>query len=209
MLFTMKNRISVRWIIILSVLLLLVIDQVVKIIVKTNMTLGEMIPVCGDWFYINFVENDGAAFGLKFAEGPIAKMALSLIRLVLVGIVSYYIHKYIKNGAPKGVVVGLVLILVGALGNIVDSLFYGMVFTESTFTTVAVFDPSAGYSSFLHGLVVDMFYFPIIDTYYPDWFPFWGGERFIFFSPVFNVADTYISIGFLYLLIFKHKFFNF
>ena len=204
----MKIRLSSRWIIVLSIIVLLVIDQVVKVVVKTNMTLGEAIPVFGQWFFIRFIENDGAAYGMKLAEGPWGKMALSLIRIGLVGFISYYIHTLVKKGAPKGVIAGMSLILVGALGNIIDSMFYGVLFTESTFDTVARFAPEEGYSSFLHGYVVDMLHFPIIETTYPDWVPIWGGEDFVFFSPVFNIADAYISVGFIYLILFQHKYFN-
>lgn len=204
----MKIKLSPRWVIVLSIILLLIIDQIVKILVKTNMTLGEAIPVFGEWFFIRFVENDGAAYGMKLADGPWGKMALSLIRIVLVGFISYYIHTLVKRGAPKGVIAGMALILVGALGNIIDCMFYGVLFTESTFDTVAIFAPGEGYSSFLHGYVVDMLHFPIIETTYPDWMPVLGGDDFVFFSPVFNVADAYISIGFIYLILFQHKYFN-
>lgn len=204
----MRKSLSCRWTIVLFVVVLLLIDQVVKVVVKTNMTLGEAIPVFGQWFYIRFIENDGAAYGIKLAEGYGGKMALSLIRIVLVGFISYYIHLLVKKGAPKGVIAGLVLILVGAIGNIVDCMFYGVFFTESTFRSVAHFVWGGGYSSFLHGYVVDMLHFPIINTTYPEWVPFWGGQEFVFFSPVFNIADAYISVGFAYLLIFHYRYFG-
>lgn len=204
----MKIKLSSRTVIVLSVILLLLIDQAVKVSVKTGMTLGEAIPVFGQWFYIRFVENDGAAYGMKLADGPWGKMALSLIRIVLVGFISYYIHTLVGKGAPKGVIAGMTLILVGALGNIVDSMFYGVIFTESTFDTVARLAPGYGYSSFLHGYVVDMLHFPIVETTYPEWVPFVGGDDFVFFSPVFNIADAYISVGFIYLILFQHRYFN-
>jgi len=204
----MNRKLSSRTVIVLSIILLLVIDQAVKVSVKTGMTLGEAIPVFGRWFYIRFVENDGAAYGMKLADGPWGKMALSIIRIVLVGFISYYIRTLVRKGAPKGVIAGMTLILVGALGNIIDSMFYGMLFTESTFDTVARFAPGEGYSSFLHGYVVDMLHFPIIEASYPEWVPFVGGDDFVFFSPVFNIADAYISVGFIYLILFQHKYFN-
>lgn len=204
----MKKIFVQRWFIISFIFVLLFLDQLSKFIVKTSMLLYEMIPVCGTWFNIRFIENLGAAYGLELG-GDYGKMLLSLLRIVLVVFLSVYIHRQVKKGASTGVILGFSLILVGALGNIVDSLFYGMLFSASTPYEVAQFLPAAGgYGTFLHGAVVDMLYFPIIDTTLPSWVPFMGGDEFIFFSPVFNLADTYISVGFLYLLIFKYKYFN-
>lgn len=189
------------------VLLLLIIDQVVKLWIKTHMTLGESIPVFGSWFQIYFIENNGMAFGMQLG-GTFGKFALSSLRLVLIGFIIYYIVKLIKMDASRGILTGMALILVGAMGNIVDSMFYGLIFNESTFTSAAsIFPDGGGYAPFLFGKVVDMLYFPLVDTTLPDWVPFWGGEHFIFFRPIFNIADSCITIGVGYLLIFHRKFF--
>ena len=189
------------------VLLLLIIDQAVKLWIKTHMTLGESIPVFGSWFQIYFIENNGMAFGMQLG-GAFGKFVLSSLRLVLIGFIIYYIVKLIKMDASRGILTGMALILVGAMGNIVDSMFYGLIFNESTFTSAAsIFPDGGGYAPFLFGKVVDMLYFPLIDTTLPDWVPFWGGEHFIFFRPIFNIADSCITIGVGYLLIFHRKFF--
>lgn len=193
----------------LFVVLLLVIDQAIKFAVKLNMTIGESIPVFGDWFQICFIENNGMAFGMQFG-GSIGKLALSLFRVVLIGFIIVYLRKLIKRaGTPAGVLVGLSLVLVGAIGNVIDCLFYGEIFSASTYTQVAqLFPPDGGYTGFLYGKVVDMFYFPIIDTVLPEWVPFYGGEPFIFFRPIFNFADACISCAVVYMLIFQRKFFT-
>ena len=190
------------------VFVLLLIDQIVKVIVKTNMTIGESIPVFGTWFEILFVENKGMAFGMQFG-GDIGKLILTLVRIGLVIFIIRYINKLLrKEDTPVGVIVGFVLIMCGALGNIVDSLFYGVLFEESTTTHVAQFlGPGGGYAPMFMGKVVDMFYFPIIDMVLPQWVPIWGGERFQFFQAIFNVADSYITCGGLYLILFKWRYF--
>ena len=178
--------------------LMIVIDQVIKYLVKTNMTLGESIHVFGDWFQIYFIENNGMAFGMQF--GAVAgKLVLSIARIVIVGFLGWYIHSLLKKeNTPAGVLFGLAAIMCGALGNIIDSLFYGMIFSESTMTAVATLFPAGGgYSGFLLGKVVDMFYFPIIHI----------GD-FIFFRPVFNFADACVTCGAFYLIIFQWKFFS-
>lgn len=188
---------------------LLIIDQVSKYIIKTTMTINESISVFSDWFFIRFIENPGAAFGFELG-GDYGKLVLSLFRIVAVIGLSWYMSTLIrKQNAPTGVIIGFALILAGALGNIIDSMFYGVIFSESTYTTVAtLFPEGGGYAGFLHGKVVDMLYFPMINGLYPDWLPMVGGEQFTFFSPIFNVADSYISIGVFYLLLFQRKFFN-
>lgn len=193
----------------LFVVLLLVIDQVIKFAVKLNMTIGESIPVFGDWFQICFIENNGMAFGMQFG-GSLGKLALSLFRVVLIGFIIVYLRKLIKRaGTPTGVLVGLSLVLVGAIGNVIDCLLYGEIFSASTYTKVAqLFPPDGGYTGFLYGKVVDMFYFPIIDTVLPDWVPFYGGKPFVFFRPIFNFADACISCAVVYMLIFQRKFFT-
>lgn len=191
------------------VLLLLIIDQVSKILVKTNMTIGESIPVLGNWFQIFFIENKGMAFGMQFG-GDAGKLILSFLRIGLVVVMFIYIRRLLKKdkGTPTGVLIGLSLVMVGALGNILDSIFYGVLFSESTYSQVATFLPEGGgYAPLFMGKVVDMLYFPIIDTTLPDWFPIWGGRDFVFFSPVFNIADSCITVGALYLIIFKWKYF--
>ena len=192
----------------LLIILLLVIDQVIKFAVKLNMTIGESIPVFGNWFQICFIENNGMAFGMQFG-GSVGKLALSLFRVVLIGAIIVYLRKLVrKNETPTGVLVGLSLVLVGALGNVIDCLFYGEIFSASTYTKVAqLFPPDGGYTGLLYGKVVDMFYFPIINTTWPDWMPYCGGEEFIFFRPVFNFADACISVSVIYMLIFQRDFF--
>ena len=193
----------------LLVVLLLVIDQVIKILVKTNMTLGQSIHVLGNWFQIYFVENNGMAFGMQFGA-TVGKLLLSVFRVALVVVILLYIRKLLKRPTtPWGVLIGFSAILCGALGNIIDSLFYGLIFSESTLTqTATMFPDGGGYAGFLFGKVVDMFYFPIIDTDLPAWFPIWGGRHIIFFRPIFNFADACITCGAIYLLIFHWRFFG-
>ncbi len=193
----------------LSVILLLVIDQVIKFAVKLNMTLGESIPVFGDWFQICFVENNGMAFGMQFG-GVVGKVLLTLFRVVLIGFIIYYIKKVLlkKTDTPTGVLVGVSLVLVGAIGNVIDCIFYGQIFSASSYMMVSELFPSGGgYAPLMMGKVVDMFYFPIIDTTLPEWVPFWGGNEFVFFRPVFNFADSCISVAVIYMILFQRKFF--
>ena len=181
-------------------LVLVVIDQVIKVLVKTHMTLGESIPVLGNWFQLFFVENKGMAFGMAFG-GVIGKYLLTLFRLALFGFLTWWISALIKRGTvPTGVLVGLTLITAGALGNIIDCLFYGLIFSESTFQTVATL---GSYAPFMQGKVVDMFYLPL--WVWPDWVPGLGGH--IFFEPVFNFADSCVTCGAIYLILFHWKFF--
>ena len=184
------------------ILVILVIDQVIKIEVKMNMSLGESIHIT-DWFYITFVENNGMAFGMAFLN----KVVLSLFRIVASSIIGYYLYRQIKNKETRfGYLICISLILAGAIGNIIDCMFYGLCFTESTPYTVSTSVPLGdGYAPFLMGRVVDMFYFPIIETYLPEWMPFVGGNHFVFFSPVFNFADACVSVGFILLLLFYRK----
>ena len=189
--------------------LLVVIDQVIKILVKTNMTIGEHFNVLGDWFQILFIENEGMAFGMKFG-GTVGKLCLSLFRVGLFGVLCWWISGLLKRGTqadpdhekvPTGVLVGLVLITAGALGNIIDSLLYGVIFSASTPLEAATFGGS--YAPVFFGKVVDMFYFPLWT--WPDWMPLVGGD--VFFEPVFNFADSCVSVGAVYLIIFQHRFF--
>jgi len=202
-------RINKRYIPFLVIFLVLLIDQTTKIIVKTTMTLGQDIPVFGDWFIIYFIENEGMAFGMKFG-GEYGKLLLSIFRIIAVIFIGWYIATLISKNAPAGLIACISLIMAGALGNIVDSAFYGMLFSESSFIQPAVFMPEGGgYATFLHGKVVDMLYFPILRGNFPSWFPFWGGEEFIFFRFIFNIADSAITIGVIILLIFQKRFFAF
>lgn len=204
----MKKELKGIHIIVLSVILV-VLDQVSKIVVKTSMTLNESIDVFGTWFQIRFIENPGAAFGMELG-GDYGKLILSLFRIVAIVFIAIYIKRLLERKANTGVLIAFTMILVGALGNVFDSAFYGLIFSESTYHSVASFVPwGQGYGTFLHGNVVDMLYFPIIDIdMMPDWVPIWGGEPFVFFSPIFNVADAYISVALIYLLIFQRKFFK-
>ncbi len=183
----------------LLVVLLLAVDQAVKIWIKTHMALGESVTVFPDWFRIHFIENFGAAWGMHL-EGSWGKLALSLFRLVLSGVLVGYIVRLVKRKAPAGVIIGFGMILAGAMGNIFDSAFYGLIFSESTYSAAAHFVPwGEGYAKFLHGGVVDMLYFPLIHNK--------AGEV-VFFNPIFNIADSYISLGVIYLILFKHKYFK-
>lgn len=197
-----NNKTFKAWMAVAIVLAILLIDQIIKIEVKTNMTLGEAKRVT-DWFYIEFIENNGMAYGMKF----INKLVLSLFRLFAIGFIGYYLGKIIKkNEAPFGYIVLIAMVLAGAAGNLIDCLFYGLIFDASTPFTVSQFVPfGEGYSTFLHGKVVDMFYFPIIQTTWPEWVPYFGGSEYVFFSPVFNFADACISVGVVALLLFYRK----
>ena len=196
----MARRLSKgSWLLLLGILLV-VIDQVIKVLVKTNMTLGQHYSVLGDWFQLLFVENKGMAFGMAFG-GVVGKYLLTVFRIVLFGALCWWISSLNKRGTvPTGVLVGLTLITAGAFGNIVDCLFYGLIFSESTFDTVATL---GSYAPFMLGRVVDMFYFPLWT--WPDWVPGLGGR--IFFEPVFNFADSCVTCGAIYLILFHWKFF--
>lgn len=197
-----KKYITNGWLAVVIVALILIVDQIIKIEVKTNMTLGEAIRIT-DWFYIEFIENNGMAYGMTFFN----KLVLSLFRTFAIEAISWYIWRVVKTGLySRGYVVCLAMILAGAAGNLIDCLFYGLIFEASTPFSVADFVPfGTGYSTFLHGKVVDMFYFPIIRTTYPDWVPMVGGDDFVFFSPIFNFADSCISVGVAALLLFFRK----
>ena len=182
------------------------VDQIVKVWVKTNMFLGQEFHVF-DWFIIHFTENNGMAFGMEFG-GFLGKTLLTLFRIIVVTLGIFYIKSIVKFSTPKGALIALGLIIGGAIGNIIDSAFYGLIFNES-YNSVATFLPdSGGYAPLLHGKVVDMLYFPLINSHFPDWLPFWGGEHFIFFRPVFNIADAGISVGIFMILLFYRKEFN-
>jgi signal peptidase II len=196
------NKLSKSLIIIFAILL---IDQGLKIWIKTNMMLGQEYHIF-DWFIIHFVENNGMAFGMELS-GKFGKVVLSVFRIVAVVGIGWYLYKIARDEkSSMGLVVCVSMILAGAFGNIIDSVFYGLLF-DASYGNVASFLPAGGgYAPFLHGKVVDMFYFPLWKGSYPDWLPVIGGDRFIFFRPVFNVADASISVGIMLLLIFQKRF---
>jgi signal peptidase II len=192
----------------LIVFLVLLLDQALKIWVKTHMTIGQNIPIFGHWFIIHFTENEGMAFGMELG-GNYGKLILSLFRIIAVFLIGWWLYRVTRKEVPFGLILSISLILAGATGNIIDSVFYGKVFNESTYMQMAqAFPPEGGYATLLYGKVVDMLYFPIIETHYPSWFPFFGGEEFTFFQPVFNIADSAITTGVLVMIIFQKKFFK-
>jgi signal peptidase II len=189
--------------------LVVIADQVLKIYVKTHFHAGESHAVLGHWFQLYFIENEGMAYGWKFG-GEFGKMALTLFRLAAVIFGIFYIKKIIEKKYNRGFILCVALIFSGALGNLIDSMFYGMIFQSSSLMlfNVAKIFPAHGYAGFLHGNVVDMLYFPIIHTQFPTWFPFWGGQDFDFFSPIFNLADASISTGIIAIFVFQKRFFK-
>lgn len=192
---------------ILLILLILLADQVLKIFIKTHFMLGEEVVIFKNWFIIHFVENNGMAFGFEFGNS-IGKYFLSIFRIVAIGALAWYLTKLWKKEIPFGLVACFSLILAGAAGNLIDSAVYGLIFNDSH-GQVATFMPAGGgYTTFLLGKVVDMFYFPLIETHYPSWFPIWGGQEFIFFRPVFNIADSSISVGIVAIFIFYRSHFD-
>lgn len=186
---------------------ILILDQVLKIWIKTSLTLGQEIHVFSNWFILHFTENNGMAFGLDI-PGEFGKISLSLFRIIAVIGIAFFIRHLIRNKAHNGLIISTSLILAGAIGNIIDSAFYGIIFSDSWGRIAEIFPEKGGYASFLHGRVVDMLYFPIIKGAWPHWFPFWGGHSFIFFRPVFNIADSSITIGVAVILIFQKRFFK-
>ena len=190
---------------ILLILLLLFADQTFKILIKTNMVIGEEYSVIGNWFRIHFLENNGMAFGMEWG-GKAGKAALTIFRMIAIAGICWYLVSIIKKNAHPGLVLSVSVIVAGAVGNLIDSAFYGMIFSESWHTPAVMFPEGGGYSSFLHGRVVDMLYFPLIDTHWPEWSPIRPNETFVFFRPVFNIADASITTGVLIILFFQKKF---
>lgn len=200
----MNKLLKISFLIVFAILL---IDQALKIWIKSTMMIGEEFPVFGHWFFIHFVENNGMAFGMELA-GEFGKLFLSVFRIVAVCGIGYYLYKLTKKDVPVGLVISISMVLAGALGNIIDSAVYGLVFDHSHGQVASFLPEGGGYASFLHGKVVDMFYFPILRGTYPDWLPFVGGNDFLFFRPVFNFADSAISVGIFILLIFYRNYFK-
>ena len=192
---------------ILIIVLILVADQILKFWVKTHMVLGEDIPLFGKWGMLHFVENNGMAFGMEMG-GKIGKLALSIFRIIAIIAIAWFLNSIIVKKVDTGLILAVSVILAGAIGNIIDCAFYGIIFSESYYQPATLFPPGGGYSSFLLGRVVDMFYFPVINTQWPDWSPFRPGQTFIFFRPVFNIADSAITCGVLSILIFQKKMFR-
>jgi signal peptidase II len=191
---------------ILIIAAIIIADQALKIWIKTSYHIGPVMDVLGqNWFQLYFIENRGMAWGWEFG-GDWGKMLLTLFRLVAVIFGTWYLARIIKKKYSKGFIVCASLIYAGALGNLIDSMFYGLIFEESTYSHVAKIFPAHGYAGFLHGRVVDMLYFPIIKSNFPSWFPFVGGDDFEFFSPIFNIADASISVGVITLFIFQKRF---
>lgn len=183
------------------IFLVLLADQILKIWVKTHMMLGDFKEIT-PWFYIWFTENNGMAYGIEV----FSKLFLTLFRIVAVGAIGYYLWKIVRKNYATGYIVCIALILAGALGNIIDSVFYGVIFDHSKFQVATLFPPGGGYASWFHGKVVDMFYFPLFRFIWPEWMPFVGGNEFLFFRPIFNLADSAITVGVILLLLFYRKY---
>jgi signal peptidase II len=192
---------------IIIIVLIILADQALKIWIKTNFHFGDTEVTGVKWFQLYFIENKGMAWGWEFG-GEWGKMILTLFRLAAVIFGTWYLGRIVKQQYTKGFIICAALIYAGALGNLIDSMFYGMIFEESSYAHTAKIFPADGYAGFLHGRVVDMLYFPIIDTKLPGWVPLVGGNDFEFFSPIFNIADASISTGVITLLVFQKRFFK-
>lgn len=186
--------------VVLLVTALIVVDQVVKILVKTNMQIGEDIPLIGEWCRLHFIENEGFAFGMSMG-GATGKVVLTLVRLVASAVIAWLLVRMVKGGTRSSLVVSLALIFAGAVGNLVDSCFYGLIFNESYYSVATLFPADGGYAPLLQGKVVDMFYFPLFEFDWPTWVPLVGGNHFEFFNAIFNVADSAITVGIVWLMI--------
>ena len=191
----------------LIISVILIADQVLKIWVKTHFYLGESVPVFGNWFILHFTENEGMAFGMKLG-GDYGKLMLSIFRLIAILLIGWWLFKITRKKVDNLLVICVSLILSGAIGNMIDSAFYGLIFNESSMQAARLFPPDGGYGTFLHGRVVDMLYFPLIESHYPSWIPWVGGDEFIFFRPVFNLADSAITTGVITLIVFQKRVFQ-
>ena len=188
--------------------IVLLIDQIIKIYVKTHFFLGEEVHLAGDWAIIQFTENKGMAYGMEFG-GEFGKLFLTIFRILAVCAIGYYLWTLAKKKEDKLYIVCIALIFAGAIGNIIDSVFYGVLFSESRYLEAARFMPEeGGYAPLLHGSVVDMFHFPVFEGHFPSWFPIWGTEDFEFFRPIFNFADFSISIGVAMIILYQKRFFG-
>lgn len=192
---------------VLLIFLILLFDQILKIWVKTHMMIGQEIHLFGKWGMLHFIENNGMAFGMEMGGSP-GKLVLSVFRVVAIFGIGWFLSYLIGKKANLGLILSVSAIMAGAIGNIIDSAFYGMIFSESYNHVAMLFPHGGGYSSFLHGKVVDMFYFPIIDSHWPQWSPFRPGESLVFFRPVFNVADSSITCGVISIVLFQKKMFK-
>jgi signal peptidase II len=192
---------------VLLILLILFVDQVLKIWVKTHMEIGQEIHLFGNWSILHFIENNGMAFGMEMG-GKAGKFILSTFRIIAIFGIGWFLSSLINKKATLGLILAVSAILAGAIGNIIDSTFYGIIFSESFNQPAVLFPPEGGYSSFLHGKVVDMFYFPVINTHWPDWSPIKPGESFVFFRPVFNIADSAITCGVISIILFQKRMFR-
>jgi signal peptidase II len=192
---------------VLLILLILIADQVLKIWVKTHMEIGDEIPLFGNWGILHFIENNGMAFGMEMGGKP-GKFILSIFRIIAIGGIGWFLRSLIIKRANLGLILSVSAIMAGAVGNIIDSAFYGMIFNESFNQIAELFPREGGYATFLHGRVVDMFYFPVINTQWPEWSPFKPGETLIFFRPVFNIADSAITCGVITIILFQKKMFK-
>ena len=186
---------------------IIILDQAIKIWIKTTYPFGDTGVTNLSWFKLHFIENKGMAWGWEFGGG-LGKMALTLFRLAAVIFGTWYLARIVKQHYSKGFIICAALIYAGALGNLIDSMFYGLIFEESSYSHVAKIFPGEGYAGFLHGRVVDMLYFPMVKSHFPSWIPFVGGDDFEFFSPIFNIADASISTGVITLLVFQKRFFK-
>jgi len=192
---------SKSWTSLFIILSILVIDQAFKIWIKSNMVLGESIKI-SDWFYIYFTENKGMAFGIELFD----KLFLTLFRIVAAGFLIWYLFRVCRKESTRmGYCISIALVIAGAIGNVLDCLFYGLIFDHSYSQIATLFPAGGGYAPFFYGKVVDMLYFPLMDTYLPNWIPFVGGDHFVFFRPVFNLADSAITSGILLLLLFYRR----
>ncbi|MDO9341473.1 MAG: lipoprotein signal peptidase [Bacteroidales bacterium] len=192
---------------VLLILLILFVDQVLKIWVKTHMEIGQEIHLFGNWGILHFIENNGMAFGMEMG-GKAGKFILSIFRIIAILGIGWFLSSLINKKATLGLILAVSAILAGAIGNLIDSTFYGIIFSESFNQPAVLFPPEGGYSSFLHGKVVDMFYFPVINTHWPDWSPIKPGESFVFFRPVFNIADSAITCGVISIILFQKRMFR-
>ncbi len=192
---------------VLFIVIILILDQILKVWVKTNMVIGQEIKLFGSWGLLHFIENNGMAFGMEIG-GKTGKLILSIFRLGAIIAIGWFLSSLIRKKTNLGLILCVSAIMAGAIGNMIDSAFYGIIFSESFSSPAVVFPPGGGYSSFLQGKVVDMFYFPVLNTQWPEWSPFRPGESFVFFRPVFNIADSAITCGVIIIVLFQKRMFK-